>query len=249
MFSVVITTYNAADQLQVTLSALEGLTDDIIVVDSMSQDNTALVCASFQVKLFQTEWLGYGATKNFGADEAKYDWILSIDTDEVVSNELRESLINWMPKEKHVYSLDRINLLGKKWIKHSGWYPDWKIRLYPKNFIKWDLAEVHEKLIIPEDYIIEKLRGKLYHHSYPNVDDHFTKMDHYASLAARKYLQSGKDFNFIHALGSAAFRFIKSYILKLGILDGKEGWLIAKGNARMMFLRYQHLKQLKESKL
>lgn len=242
--SIVIITFNAAAQLDQTLGALSSLSDDIVVVDSNSTDHTEEVCKKHNAKFYNRNWLGYGATKNLGAELAKNNWILSIDSDEVISPELATTIQNWVPEAKHVYALDRINLLENKWIEHSGWYPDWKPRLYDKTKLQWDLSAVHEELIIPSDFTLKKLAGKLYHYAYPTLDDHYQKMLKYARLSAVKMKDQGKKYHFLKAIFAPYVRFFKTLLIKKGFLDGKAGLMISVRNAQLVKLKYKFLKEL-----
>ena len=246
--SVVIITHNVIDTIEMCLEPLKKVSDDIIVVDSFSDDGTVEVCERMGVRLISQEWLGYSQTKNLGNEMAKYDWILSIDSDEVLSDELINSINNLDLKKGHIYALDRLTNFCGKWIYHCGWYPEWKVRLFNKKNIKWQGDFVHETLNVPNDFTEIKLNGKLFHYSYKDKEDHLKRIKKYAQLSALERFEKRKKASFVLRWFSPMARFVKTYILKAGFLDGKAGFQISRGNAYMVKLRYAILKEMWESK-
>lgn len=248
LISAVIITHNVVDTIGACLEALKKVCDDIVVMDSFSDDGTVVVCQKMGVRLIPQEWLGYSQTKNLGNELAKNDWILSIDSDEVLSEELINTLNSLEIKNGHVYSLDRLTNFCGKWIYHSGWYPEWKIRLFNKNEVKWQGDFVHETLNTPAGFVEEKLKGKLFHYSYKDKEDHLLRIKKYAKLSAQERFEKGKRATFIKIYFSPITRFFRTYFLRKGFLDGKEGWLIAWRGAYMVKLRYTILQELCRSK-
>lgn len=242
--SAIIITKNEAHHIAKCLSALKNLVDDILVVDAYSTDNTKAIAEENGARVIQKEWEGYAKTKNFANSKAYHDWILSIDADEVLSNELIQQIKAIPLRAGTVYALDRINNFCGQWIKHSGWYPDWKIRLFDRNEVYWVGAYVHEKLKYPTDYELVKLSGKLYHYSYSTLEDHKKRIETYSQLAAEEMHANGKKASFIKMYLSPASRFLKTLLLKRAFLDGKNGWIISKRNALLVYLKYKKLKQL-----
>ena len=171
--------------------------------------------------------------------------ILSVDADEEISPALVEEL-RWI-KQNHtngVYALNRLTNYCGTWIYHSGWYPDVKIRLFPKE-IQWQGDLVHETLNLKPDTDVVRLKGHLFHYSYYSHVQHRQRADHYSTLTAQKYVQAGKGVFFGQPLFSACIRFLSMYILKLGFLDGKYGFIIAKLTAYEVYLKYKKLKEMK----
>ncbi len=244
--SAVIITYNGVRTIDQCLSSLKGVVSEIIVLDSYSTDGTVEVCRRHGVKLINQEWLGYSATKNLGNSMAQNDWILSIDSDEVLSDELRESVLKLVPQDTEVYAMDRLTNYCGKWIHHSGWYPDWKVRLFNRKHVQWQGEFVHETLDLPPDIKTIRLSGKLLHYSYAYADDHYRRMEKYAQLSAKEKLSKGKKATLLKYWLSPAARFLRTFFWKLGFLDGKAGWDISRRNAWMVRRRYQILKQLWE---
>ncbi len=242
--SAIIITKNEAQNIAKCLSALKTVVDDILVVDSFSTDNTRAIAEEYGARVIQREWEGYAKAKNFANSRAYHDWILSVDADEVLSKELIAQIKQLSLRAGTVYALDRINNFCGQWIKHSGWYPDWKIRLFDRNEVYWVGAYVHEKLKYPANYQIERLSGKLYHYSYSTLDDHKKRIETYSQLAAEDMFANGKKASFIKMYLSPISRFLKTLFLKRAFLDGKNGWIISRRNAWLVYLKYQKLKQL-----
>ena len=242
--SVVLITFNEAENLRRTLPPLAEVTDDIVVVDSGSTDDTVALCASYGARVIERPWEGYANAKNFGNLQARHDWILSVDADEELSPELVRSLHALKPVDHTVYALDRLTNFCGTWIRHSGWYPDWKIRLFNRTHVRWTGDFVHEHLKFPEEFKVQRLEGKLLHWSYKSTDDHLQRMQRYAELSAQKMYARGKAVSSLRRLLGPPFRFLRTYFLKAGILDGRYGWLISVRNARMVRLKYRHHAEL-----
>jgi glycosyltransferase involved in cell wall biosynthesis len=231
MISAVIITLNEEKNIERCLESLQDVVDEIIVIDSFSTDRTKSICEKYTSRFVQREWMGYGNTKNYGNDLAKYPYILSIDADEVLSDVLKESILKIKGSVNGVYSINRLTNYCGKWIKHGGWFPDWHIRLFPKDEVKWNTFEVHEELIIPEQLTQHKLEGVLYHFSYYTQQEHRERAKKYAELAALKILSSGKRYLLLKKYLNAILRFVKMYFFQLGFLDGKVGWQISRVSA------------------
>ncbi len=248
LISAVIITHNAAHTLEPCLAVLKQVCHEVLVLDSFSNDGTAEICKKSGARLVLQEFLGYSQTKNLGNSMAGNDWILSLDADEVLSDELIATIKELKPEEGKVYALDRLTNYCGKWIYHSGWYPDWKVRLFNRQHVKWQGDFVHETLHIPSGFQEVKLQGKLFHYSYRDGDDHLQRMKKYAWLSAREQFEKGKRATFSKQWLSPPARFLRTYFLKKGFLDGREGWVISLRNAKMLRWRYGFLKKLWEGK-
>ncbi|MFT5765244.1 MAG: glycosyltransferase involved in cell wall biosynthesis [Saprospiraceae bacterium] len=213
-------------------------------MDSNSTDKTRMIAKKLGAKVVETKWRGYAATKNFGNRIALNDWILSIDTDEILSEELIESIKALDLDEQKVYALDRLTNFCGQWIKHSGWYPEWKVRLFHRSHSKWEGKFVHERLVHRNRVSVQKVKGKLLHYSYKTLEDHRERIENYARLSALEMQSEGKQSSFIKLWISPAFRFIKTFFLKMGFLDGKNGWVISVRNASLVHLKYRILRDL-----
>lgn len=246
--SAVIISKNVARTIGPCLEALRQIADEIIVLDSYSDDGTVEICRQFGARVIPHEWLGYGPTKNAGHALARNDWILSLDADEVLSPELILSLRNWHPRPNEVYALDRITSFAGRWIRHCGWYPDWKVRLFDRRHVRWNDEPVHETLRIPSDFRIVRLQGKLYHHSFASEEDFKRRLEKYARLGAEGLYRKGRRSNRLWQVGASIVRFLRTYIWKGGFLDGRPGWTISVHTAYMVWRRFELLRLLHENR-
>jgi len=242
--SVVIITFNEEKNIKKCLDAVCDISDDIIIIDSFSTDNTQAICEEYEnLRFVKHKWEGYSKTKNYGNSLAKYDYILSLDADEVISDKLAESIKN-IHELNGAYEFNRLTNYCGSWIRHCGWYPDKKLRIFDKNEIFWEGDFVHETLVIPNNTIIIFLEGDLLHYSYHSVEDHYKQIENYSNLHAKKMLQAGKKASIIKRFISPTFKFIKTYFLQLGFLDGNAGFTISRISAKAVRLKYQKLKTL-----
>lgn len=248
--SAVIITYNESRNIARCIHSLLPVADEILVSDSFSTDDTVRIAETLGATVVHYPFTGYGATKNNANSLAKHDWILSIDADEVLDEKLIKSIQNIKVslRQQTVYECQRLNNYCGQWIKHGGWYPDKKVRLFNRNAIKWTLTEVHETLEIPTGYSTILLNGKLLHYSYETVESHLNKIENYSTRGAEEALKKGKEASFVKVYLSPVFRFVRDYIFKLGILDGACGFTIARLTAKEVHLKYKKLRQLNQPK-
>lgn len=247
--SIVIITKNEAERIEECLKMSRLITDDIIVVDNGSTDNTLKIAKKNQCRIFHETWNGYGANKNKGIAWAKYDWILSIDADEVPDMELVSSILKLdLNNSKAVYDIKFRSYLGEKKIRFGNWGSDHHIRLFNRKYVTWDESKVHERLMLPEDVVTRKISGYIHHHSAKDIYECNKKAVHYARLSAKQYHELGKKSSVIKRYLSPVLGFIKSFIIRFGFLDGQEGLDIA----RMIFentrLKYYYLKKYEQRK-
>jgi glycosyltransferase involved in cell wall biosynthesis len=243
--SVVIICKNEAAIIGRTLQSLEGLCDDIIVYDNGSTDNTIEQIGKFNVQLHQGTWEGFGKTKNKAMALAKYDWILSLDADEAIDEELKISLLKLqLSEEKDVYELKFKNFLGKKYLKYGEWGGDKHIRLFNRKSVHWNDASVHEELVMPGGVNIKKLDGYVLHQTVTDMNDYAVKMARYAMLNAEKYHRQGKRSSFFKIRIAPGLTFFNYFILKLGFLDGYAGYVCARMTSWYTFLKYARLREL-----
>lgn len=241
--SAIIITLNEERNIRRCLESLLDVADDIVVVDSFSTDRTKEICEEFGVNFIQREWMGYSATKNFANEQAKYDWILSIDADEALSDKLIQSISEAKNGDADTYRVNRLTNYCGQWIRHGGWYPDQKVRLFDRRNTQWQ-GLIHETLQFKNTPKIKTLKGDLLHYSYYSVDEHIAQAKKFAQLKAKKMNEKGRKYNPLVAQLSASIKFLKMYIFKLGFLDGKYGYTIAKISANAVLEQYEALKNL-----
>jgi len=243
--SVVIITKNEAHIIANTLQSLGAVSNDIVVVDSGSTDETVQICKQFNASVIETNWGGYGVNKNKGIAAAKNDWILSLDADESIDAELQRSLVQLTsPGENEVFNLRYKNFFCNKWIRFGEWGFDTHVRLFNRKKVRWNDAGVHEELIFPDPVKVTRLKGNILHYTVSNPQEYADKTNNYAMMNAKKYFAAGKRSNFFKQYLSPAFAFLQHYIFRLGFLDGREGFIIAKTTARYTFLKYKYLNQM-----
>jgi glycosyltransferase involved in cell wall biosynthesis len=246
--SVVIVCKNEADVIGTTLQSLQGITDDIVVFDNGSNDATIEIAKQFNSQLHQGNWEGFGKTKMRATTFAKYDWILSLDADEAINKELKQSLQELqLNNERTMYEIRFKNFLGDKEIKYGEWGGDKHIRLFNRKIVHWNDAPVHEQLVMPEGTTIKRLKGYVLHQTMKDVEDYKAKTLKYAMLSAEKYFRQGRRTSWFKLRIAPAFNFFNYYILKLGFLDGHAGYTCARMTAWYTFLKYKKLKELKDS--
>ncbi len=245
--SVVVICFNAADTIRRTLQAARKLSDNILVVDSGSTDDSLSIIQEEGAQLIAMEWQGFGANKNRGNQEATHDWILSIDADEVLSEALVNEILSLDLSDAHVaFRIKRLNYLNNQPIYHGGWKNDWTTRLFNRTVVQWDEVPVHENLQLSPAVKIRKLHsGWLHHYTSPNIDVYNQKLEQYATLVAEKYFIKGKKGSSYKTYLSPVYSFFKSYILYAGWLDKKAGWQIALAHARYTFKKYKKLALLR----
>lgn len=237
--SVTILTKNSQKYLPEVLSALQ-IFDEILIYDTGSQDQTLDIARQFSnVNIYEGSFIGFGPTHNRASQLAKHDWILSIDSDEIVTPDLTTEIQTLALTRGCVYSFPRHNEYRGKWVRWCGWHPDRQIRLYNRKETRFTDAQVHEAVEVR--YLKEmELQAPLRHYSYQHVSDFLHKMQAYSSLFASQY-QGKKSSSFSKAIGHGFYAFFKSYILKRGFLGGEEGFEISIYNANTAFYKYLKL--------
>ncbi len=247
--TAVIITKNEEPNIGRCLDSLQKVADEIVVIDAMSTDKTEAICRKYpNMNFVSRTWAGYAATKNYGNSLARSPYILSIDADEVLSENLRQEIIQLKLSLRGTkqlrggYSMPRLNHIGQKAIRFSGWYPDTKVRLFPKSEAQWTGDFVHEKLVFEGE--IQRFRNDLLHYTYTSFDQFDKKMRNYAALSAQEMFAKGKRINIVMIVLKTIFKFFSVYFLKLGILDGKEGWEIALESAKSIYWKYDVLQRL-----
>ncbi|TFB11869.1 glycosyltransferase family 2 protein [Candidatus Marinimicrobia bacterium MT.SAG.3] len=235
--STLIICFNAERTIRKTLKSI-GWSDEIIVIDSFSTDKTPEICKEFDLKFIQKEWQGFGKQRRWAVEQANNDWIFFIDTDEEVSIELKNEIVNIKKEgaESDVYAFPRKVYYMNRWITHSGWYPDHKARLFNKHKASWDESNIHEILVYEGEAI--KLKGDLYHYTYRDIEDQLDRVNRYSTIAAEELISKGIKPSLIRSILGSIWRFNKLYFLKLGFLDGLAGLTIASMESYYVMVKY-----------
>jgi glycosyltransferase involved in cell wall biosynthesis len=208
------------------------------VVDSGSGDGTREIAARCGARVIERTWAGYADQKNFAAANAANDWVFSVDADERPSIELANEILRWQragEPEVRAYSMPRRVWYLGVWIRHSGWYPDRKTRLYDRRHARWTGDHVHERLGV--DGPAGAFRGDLLHFPYRTFEEHRETIDRYTRLAAEEARDRGRKFNPLRLILGPPLYFLKSFVLKAGLLDGRAGLRIAAMGARYVLIR------------
>jgi glycosyltransferase involved in cell wall biosynthesis len=231
-----IITLNEQDRIAEAIRSL-ACCDEVIVIDAGSTDATREIARRCGARVIEHSWQGFSKQKNFAAEQARNDWILSIDADERLSIELADEIVSWKPSAGHTaFSMPRRVFYLGRWINHSGWYPDRKIRLYDRRFCRWEGDYVHEWLKMDRAAgLVGLFRGDLLHFPYRGWNDHVSRIGRYTELAARAARSNGLKGSPVRLLFAPPLTFIKTFLLRAGFLDGWRGLAIAYMGARYVF--------------
>lgn len=248
--SVTIITLNEEKNIRRCIESVKGVADEIIVVDSFSADKTREICMSLNVIFIEHAFAGYIIQKNFALSKASSKYVLSLDADESLSEELARSVLDEKEKDFPAdgYTMNRFNFYCGKWIKHGSYYPDRKLRLLNTQKGKWGGTDPHDKIEMQESALVKQLNGDLLHYTYQSFEAHQQKARQFSSIAAKALFEKGKRVSWFKLLFSPAWAFFHGFILKLGFLDGYTGFMIAKISANQSHLKYKKLIQLYKEK-
>jgi len=219
--------------------------DEIVVVDSMSQDGTVAIAREYTDKVYQQAWPGYMEQKNFALSKTHGDWVLSLDADEEVSSDLREEILTEIgkPDANDGYRIPRRSFYQGRWINHSGFYPDRQLRLFRSDCGRWTGARVHERVEIQGS--VGHLRHDLLHYPYKGtISGQLQTVNSFSSLLAQDMYEKGKRYHLWLLVLRLAFKFLEVYVFKLGFLDGLAGFIIAITSAYALFVRYVKLRKI-----
>jgi glycosyltransferase involved in cell wall biosynthesis len=246
--SAVIITFNEEDRLPDALASLRGVADEIVVVDSYSTDRTLEIAKQAQAIFYQNRFENYGQQKNFALQKAKYDWILNLDADERVSPELQNTIVELkdkkLPGNMAAFAIKRKSFYLGRWIRHSGWYPDKKIRLFRKSGSLWK-GRIHERLQVIGD--VAPLSGAILHFTYRDISDHILRLNRYSSFLADEIVRQKKKCLVLRLLVLPPVTFFRHYVWRLGFLDGFAGMVIATVSSWGTALKYFKAMAIKRS--
>ena len=241
--SACVITLNEEENLPRMLASLAGIADEVVIVDSGSTDRTPQIARDSGTSFFQRTWTNYSDQKNFAAQCAGNDWVLSLDADEELSSPLQTALLSW---KKHtpeycVYELARKAFYLGDWIEHSGWYPDFQRRLYRRDQAEFS-GIVHESLRFSGK--VGRLSGDLLHYTVRSLDEHAANVERYTALAAQQMFAQGKRQWKGAMMLAAPWSWFQNFVLRGGFMDGYRGALIARMAARSVRLKYAKLGKL-----
>jgi glycosyltransferase involved in cell wall biosynthesis len=243
--SVVIITRNEERNIARCLASVKPVADDIVVVDSFSTDATERIVKEQGARFIQHAFEGHIEQKNWAITQAKFPWVLSLDADEAISDELARSIAEVKRTGKaEGHSMNRLTNYCGTWIRHGGWYPDVKLRMWDSRKGRWGGTNPHDRYEMQPGARTEHLRGDLLHYSYHSLSDHIKQVDYFTTIAAKAMYQQGRRAGLLKLLLSPVVKFIGDYIFRLGFLDGHHGLVIARVSAHATFLKYAKLRQL-----
>lgn len=243
--SVVVITLNEERNIARCLSSVKDIADEIVVIDSYSIDRTKEIAESYGARFVEHAFDGYVHQKNYANDQANYDHILSLDADEVLSDELISSIKRVKSNfPADGYTMNRLTNYAGKWVKHCGWYPDRKLRLFDRRKGKWEGYLIHEEFNFSHGGTTKQLKGDLLHYSFNSIDEHKRQSEKFTTLGAQADFHKGKKASLYKIWGGPVVKFITSYFIRLGFLDGKTGLTICWLSAAATHHKYVKLKKL-----
>lgn len=245
--SVVIITFNEEANIGRCLAALAGVADDVVVVDSLSTDRTVAICREHGARVVEHPFAGYVAQKNFATAQARHDHVLQLDADEVLTEDLRAEIRQVKADWQHAgYLLSRLTNYCGHWVRHGGWYPDRKLRLYDRRLGAWQGQLLHERYEVQAGQSVGQLRADLLHYSYDSITQHVAQFNRFSSIGAEELAARGRRTAWWQLWLKPGWKFFHMYILRLGLLDGFAGLSIAYLSACSVFLKYAKLRTLNQ---
>jgi glycosyltransferase involved in cell wall biosynthesis len=219
----------------------------VVVIDANSTDGTREIAAGLGARVITHAFAGFAAQKNYASTQAQNDWILSLDADEELDGEAQATLLEWKrcdPSAAGYQFARRAQYLGR-WILHSGWYPDYKLRLFDRRRGRWQGAYVHESVVV--EGAVELLPGEILHYTCNSLEEHRQRIEFYTGLAAKEMLERGECVSFWRRTLGPPWVFLNSYLFRLGMLDGAPGYLIAKMAARYVRRKYAKVEEMRRT--
>jgi glycosyltransferase involved in cell wall biosynthesis len=241
--SAVIITLNEEKNIERCIKSLEGVADEILIVDSFSTDRTEEICERYGVTFVQHKFEGYIEQKNWAASQAANNYVLSLDADEALSDELRESILQVKDDWQYDgYYFNRLTNYCGKWIKHTSWYPSRKLRLWDRRKGRWTGLNPHDKFLMVKGSSIKNLHGDLLHYSYYTISEQIQQINKFTDILSVAYYQQGFNANYRHIIFHPLWRFFRDYFIKLGFLDGFYGFVVSLNASFEVYLKYLKLK-------
>lgn len=247
--SVVIITFNEEQNIGRCIESVKKVADEILVLDSYSTDRTVEIAQSFGAIIFREKFRGYIGQKNFAMQLASYNYILSLDADEVLDNELVNSILEAKKSFSfRAYRMNRCTSFCGRFIRHGLWYPDRKIRLFDRRIAKWGGMNPHDKIELQNGFTFKHLPGNILHYSFNTVEDHIWQNNRLSSIAALSLYASGARSSWFKMLVHPSWAFINGYLFRKGFLDGFNGFTIAINTSHQVFQKYSKLYRLQRTR-
>lgn len=242
--SVVIITFNEEKNIARCLESVKDIADEIVVLDSFSKDKTKDICLAHGVKFYEHAFDGHIQQKNRAITYATYPHILSLDADEALDDTLKKSILEVKQNWTHDgYYMNRLTNYCGHWVKHCNWYPDTKLRLWDSRKGSWTGINPHDKYELKDgDKNTKHIKGDILHYSYYSLEDHYKQVEYFTNIASKAYVEAGKTAPLYKLIVNPIAKFIDHYILHLGFLDGKAGFLISKISAYATYLKYKKIR-------
>lgn len=244
--SVVIITYNEEKNIARCLESVTSVADEIVVLDSFSKDRTREICASYGVKFFEHAFDGHIQQKNRAITYATHPYILSLDADEALDETLKRSIFEVKNNWTHDgYYMNRLTNYCGHWVKHCNWYPDTKLRLWDSRKGSWTGINPHDKYELKAgDKSTKHIKGDILHYSYYSVEDHYKQVEYFTNIASKAFVEAGKKAPLYKLILNPVAKFVDHYLLHLGFLDGRAGYLISKISAYATYLKYKKIRDI-----
>jgi len=247
--SVAIMTLNEEQKIERCLKSVKEVANEILVVDSFSTDRTEEICRNYGTRFIQHKFEGYIEQRKYCIENATHDYVLCIDADEELSKELIASILKVKNNWTHDgFEMNRLNSICGHWIRHSGWYPDRKVRLFDRRKMSVKGKNPHDEMVMNTASSTGHLKGDLLHYTYDTVEDQIRQLNRFTEIQAKEKFELGKKACYLEVIFSPSYKFIRHYFFKLGFLDGYFGYLICRNMAHSTFLKHAKLKALWKQK-
>ncbi len=238
--SLCVITKNEADRIGNLLESAKGLVNEIVVVDSGSSDDTVTICEDYGAKVIFNPWPGYAKQKQFAMEQSECEWILSLDADEALTQELKQEILSTLKGDQQqftAYEIPRLSFYLGRWIRHGGWYPDRKIRLARRGTAQWIGDGIHEKLVADDPTRVGRLKNPYLHYVYRDISDQIRTINRFSTVVAESAEGRASSLHLVWGLFHGLGKFLECWVWKLGILDGAPGFVIAVNSSFYVFLK------------
>ncbi len=239
LISAAIITFNEEKNIERCLKSIINIVDEIIVVDSFSTDRTEEICKRYNTLFIKNKFEGHIQQKNFAMNKCKHDYVLSLDADEELTAELQDKILFYKQQitDYDAYIFKRLTNFCGKWVKHSGWYPDYKIRLWNKKMGEWGGENPHDTVIMNKNSRQKKIAADILHYSFYSIEEHITQINKFSTIKADNLFRKNKNAYLLEMLFNPIVKFVKTFIFKCGFLDGFYGLVIALNSAFSNYLK------------